>query len=195
MPAPDPLPSWRPGPTRDALLGFLDAARAVPVADRVAVLDNDGTLWCEKPRYVQEDFLIRELGAAVTARPDLADRVEYAAVLRGGPAALADLGLLRTSRVLGPANEGEPKVANIEAQLGRRPIFAAGNSGGDRAMLDYAAAGPVAMALLIDRDDADREYAYESRSVTLGEAESIVDIARAEGWTVVSMRDDWASVF
>ena len=45
---PDRLPSWRAGPTRDAIVAFLDRASHVPVADRVAYLDNDGTMWCEK---------------------------------------------------------------------------------------------------------------------------------------------------
>ena len=45
----DPLPSWRPGTARDALEAFLAAAEEVPVADRVAYFDNDGTLWCERP--------------------------------------------------------------------------------------------------------------------------------------------------
>ena len=50
------LPSWRPGATRDSLLGFLDASSSLPRAARVAAFDNDGTLWCEKPTYLQFDF-------------------------------------------------------------------------------------------------------------------------------------------
>ena len=57
----DPLPSWRPGSTRDALEAFLAAAEEVPVADRVAYFDNDGTLWCERPSYVQLDFFLDAL--------------------------------------------------------------------------------------------------------------------------------------
>jgi hypothetical protein len=45
----DPLPSWRSGSTRDALEALLAAAEEVPVVDRVAYFDNDGTLWCERP--------------------------------------------------------------------------------------------------------------------------------------------------
>ena len=62
----DLLPSWRPGPTRDALLAFLEAASEVPEEQRVACFDNDGTLWCERPTYVQFDFL---LDALTTGRP------------------------------------------------------------------------------------------------------------------------------
>jgi hypothetical protein len=62
----DPLPSWRPGSTRDALEAFLAAAEEVPVVDRVAYFDNDGTLWCERPSYVQLDFFLDALRKHVT---------------------------------------------------------------------------------------------------------------------------------
>ena len=64
--------------------------------------------------------------------------------------------LLRSGRVAGVANEGAAKVSNIQSQLGRRPLLAAGNSGGDREMLEWAAAGDgPTLALLVDHDDAD----------------------------------------
>ena len=65
----DPLPSWRPGSTRDALEAFLAAAEEVPVAERVAYFDNDGTLWCERPSYVQLDFFLDALRKHVAAGP------------------------------------------------------------------------------------------------------------------------------
>ena len=65
----DPLPSWRPGSTRDALEAFLAAAEEVPVVDRVAYFDNDGTLWCERPSYVQLDFFLDALRKHVAAGP------------------------------------------------------------------------------------------------------------------------------
>ena len=65
----DPLPSWRPGGTRDALEAFLAAAEGVPVVDRVAYFDNDGTLWCERPSYVQLDFFLDALRKRVAAGP------------------------------------------------------------------------------------------------------------------------------
>ncbi|HEU5456143.1 MAG TPA: haloacid dehalogenase-like hydrolase, partial [Nocardioides sp.] len=61
----DVLPSWRSGPTRDAVTTFLEAAQSVPVSDRFACFDNDGTLWCERPTYVQFDFLVGELKTKV----------------------------------------------------------------------------------------------------------------------------------
>ena len=301
MTGPKLLPSWRPGPTRDALVAFLDAAVDLPVVERVAAFDNDGTLWCEKPTYVQFDFFLATLQAATATNPDLRSRAEYAAVLDGDQAAMGELGLARialaladlftgltpeeftlavrtfmdqarhetldlptrravyqpmlellaelrrreftifvvtgggtefvraisadlygvlpeavvgtlieyefttdsggpvlrrTDRIVGHANEGAAKVTNIQTQLGRRPILGGGNSGGDREMLEWSCRGSgPGLALLVDHDDADREFAYESRAETVTDDEPIVDIARRSGWTVVSMKDDWSTVF
>ena len=106
-------------------------------------------------------------------------------------------GLIRNADlVAADANEGPAKVVNIQRSIGRRPIFAAGNSPGDGEMLDYAIAadGPT-MALLVDHDDAEREYAYESVAATFDTTRSLLDTAAAHGWTVASMRNDWAAVF
>jgi len=98
--------------------------------------------------------------------------------------------------MIGTANEGAAKVVNIQRELGRRPIFAAGNSAGDREMLEYALAcdGP-SMALLVDHDDAEREYAYEPEAVTVDFDGSFTAFARAAGWTVASIQRDWDRVF
>ena len=81
------LPSWRPGATRDALLDFLAQVDEIPPRDRVAVFDNDGTMWSEKPNYTQLDFFVLELKEAAAADPSLAERPEYAAILGGDRAA------------------------------------------------------------------------------------------------------------
>ena len=65
----DPLATWRDGPTKEAVVRYVELACLdgspgfVPVADRVAVFDNDGTLWCEKPMPIQLDFFLRRLVA------------------------------------------------------------------------------------------------------------------------------------
>ncbi len=97
---PELLPSWRPGATRDAVVGFLDAARDVPVDARVAMVDNDGTLWCEKPAYPQLAFLLGELDRAVADDPGLADVPEYRALVDQDRAAQAELGLERIAVAL-----------------------------------------------------------------------------------------------
>ena len=89
------LPSWRAGLTRTAIVDFLDRVDVIPPTERVAVFDNDGTLWCEKPRYPQLVFMVGELRRAVEAEPSLGDREEYRAILSGDREALAGLGLER----------------------------------------------------------------------------------------------------
>jgi hypothetical protein len=87
-------------------------------------------------------------------------------------------------------DDGPIKPVRIWSRIGRRPILAAGNSNGDIEMLEYAG-GPSrpALRLLVLHDDAEREFAY-----TAG-AEASLEQARAENWTVVSVKDDWATVF
>jgi hypothetical protein len=297
------LQSWRPGAAREAILAFLDAAASVPVEHRVACFDNDGTLWCERPTYVQFDFFVDALRTAVEADHQLAQRPEFAALISGDQTAIGELGLpriasaltslfeglspeefvqrvreflgradhatlgrplasvvyspmleliaelrrrdftvclvtgggtefvraisgelygvppqsvvgsliaydlvpasdgrgprlRRTAELVGGANEGAVKVSHIQAQLGVRPILAAGNSGGDREMLEWVAGGEgPTLALLLDHDDADREFAYVGTAATFAEPEPITAVAAREGWTVISMRHDWSEVF
>jgi phosphoglycolate phosphatase-like HAD superfamily hydrolase len=299
---PDLLSSWRPGATRDRILAFLDAADSMPIPERVAYFDNDGTLWCERPSYVQLEFFLAVLGERIGREPAVAEREEFAALLAGDEARIGEIGLeriglalaglleglepgefdravrdfmstathrgldrpmratvyqpmleliealcareftvgivtgggtefvravsqdlygvppelvvgtlidyelsieplhrpvlRRTSRIVGEANEGLAKVTNIQSHLGRPPLFAAGNSSGDAALLDWAATGhPLGLALLVVHDDAAREYAYESVSGTLTDVEPITATAESHGWCQVSIADDWATVF
>jgi phosphoglycolate phosphatase-like HAD superfamily hydrolase len=295
------LPSWRPGATRDAVLHFLDEAAAVPVAHRVACFDNDGTLWCERPTYVQLDFFLDVLRQRVARDPGVARGEEFAALLSGDRAAVDALGLprigsaltglcagispeeftslvrdfmgrarhagldrptrattyqpmlelldelrsldftisvvtgggtefvravsddlygvppelvvgtllqydvddpdgspslVRSTRLFGEVNEGAAKVGNIQTQLGRRPILGVGNSAGDRQMLAWATGGVgPSLALLVEHDDAEREFSYAGKAETFAETEPITDVARRLGWTVVSMAQDWETVF
>ena len=79
----DPLPSWRDTPTRAAITRFVERVTGpggVPLAERVAVFDNDGTLWSEKPVPIQADFLLRRLGEQVAADPSLVDKQPWKAV-------------------------------------------------------------------------------------------------------------------
>ena len=78
------LDSWNDGPTKAAIIAFAEgAANDVAPEDRVAVFDNDGTLWCEKPAYIQLDFLVRRMAEQVGADPSLADRQPYKAAAEG----------------------------------------------------------------------------------------------------------------
>jgi phosphoserine phosphatase len=92
-------------------------------------------------------------------------------------------------------DDREAKVENIGLHIGRRPILAFGNSDGDLAMLRYTKAGTgPRLALLLQHDDADREFAYD-RDFKLSPLAEALDKAEAYGITVVSMRRDWNAVF
>ena len=72
--------------------------------------------------------------------------------------------LVRQAAMLGSPNEGAPKAVNIQTHIGRRPILAVGNSAGDREMLEYVHSGSgPSLCVVIDHDDAEREYAYDER--------------------------------
>ncbi|AFM18776.1 hypothetical protein Mycch_4054 [Mycolicibacterium chubuense NBB4] len=87
-------------------------------------------------------------------------------------------------------DDGPVKPVRIWGRTGRRPIFAAGNSNGDIEMLQFTDSGPQpSLSLLVRHDDADREFDY-----TAG-AEKALGLADTSGWTVASMRNDWAQVF
>ncbi|MGX9787416.1 HAD family hydrolase [Mycobacterium sp. MMS18-G62] len=78
------LESWTDGPTKSAIIDFVDQVVAdVETDSRVAVFDNDGTLWCEKPMYIQLDFLIRRFAEQADADPSLRERQPYKAAAKG----------------------------------------------------------------------------------------------------------------
>jgi len=82
------------------------------------------------------------------------------------------------------------KPARIWSRIGRRPILAAGNSNGDIPMLQFANSPQrPALRLLVLHDDAAREFDYVSG------AEKSLALAKQYGWTVVSMKNDWKTVF
>jgi len=92
-------------------------------------------------------------------------------------------------------DDREGKAISIQTIIGRRPIAAFGNSDGDQQMLEWTTAGPGArLAVLIHHDDAAREWAYDRKS-PIGSLDKALDEANAKGWTVVSMRGDWKTVF
>jgi hypothetical protein len=75
------LTSWNAGAARQAIVDFVErtVAEDVPVQERVAVFDNDGTLWCEKPMPIQADFILRRLSEMAHADPELRDRQPWKA--------------------------------------------------------------------------------------------------------------------
>ena len=301
----NPLPSWNDGATKKAIVDFVervtrkDGPDFVPVPERIATFDNDGTLWSEKPLPFQLMFAFDQVHAMSAQHPEWKSREPFASVLKGDMAGLAasgekgvlavmaathtgmtteefsqsvqewvarakhpKTGLLYTGMVYQPmlelltylrANgfktfivsgggvefmrpwtervygippeqvvgsagkmrleerEGKPvliklpeidlfddkegKPVGIQSRIGRRPIAAFGNSDGDLQMLQWTMAGPGArFALFVHHDDAAREFAYD-RTDKLQQFNQGWDEAVAKGWTVVSMKDDWKTVF
>jgi phosphoserine phosphatase len=102
--------------------------------------------------------------------------------------------LMREAKVLF-IDDGPGKPEAINHFIGRVPIFAFGNSDGDLEMLEYAAAGSGARFIgLVHHTDAEREWAYDRRSL-VGKLDKALDAADARGWTVVDMKRDWRTVF
>jgi hypothetical protein len=92
-------------------------------------------------------------------------------------------------------DDGPGKPVGIYRHIGMRPLLAFGNSDGDLQMLQYTAGGRGArMALIVRHDDADREFAYD-RDSKVGKLDKALDEAQARGWTVVSMKRDWKTIF
>lgn len=89
------------------------------------------------------------------------------------------------------------KPVAIHLFMGHRPVGAFGNSDGDLQMLQYAAANPdyKAFGLLVHHTDAAREYAYDSHPPASGKLAEALPEAKAKGWTVVDMKQDWKTVF
>ena len=101
--------------------------------------------------------------------------------------------------LLNDDNAGKPQ--GIHLMIGRQPRAAFGNSVGDRQMLEYTGAGDGArLMMLVLHDDAQREYAYgpanrlpDSKVGTFTQA--LYDEAKKDGWTIISMKNDWKRIF
>jgi hypothetical protein len=212
----DELPSWRETTAKQSIVEFVaavtdpDSPDFIPERDRIAVFDNDGTLWTEQPVYAQLVFALDRHGFSCWIfsgggtdfmRTWTADgyglpphrvigsvgETEFR-IGDGGPE------LVKTAKV-GVINDGPQKPSSIHRHVGQRPIVAAGNTDGDLAMLQWTAASPYrTLELVVHHTDGDREYAYD-RDPILGSGTGQILAAAAEGkWTVIDMAADWATV-
>jgi phosphoserine phosphatase len=107
-----------------------------------------------------------------------------------------DGGDVLTQPHLDVLDDGPVKPTRIWSRIGRRPILAAGNSNGDIQMLQFARQPAVAhqaprpsLRLLVLHDDAEREFDY------VAGAEKSLELAKQYGWTIISIKHDWKSVF
>ena len=92
-------------------------------------------------------------------------------------------------------DDKDGKPVGIEQFIGRRPIFAFGNSDGDQQMLEWTAAGSGLRFMgLVHHTDAVREWAYD-RNSKIGTLDKAWDEAIARGWTIVDMKKDWKVIY
>ena len=87
--AADPLPSWNDGPAKQSIITFVEKVTKpgspdfVPVPERIAVFDNDGTLWSEQPVPVQFYFVADRVKALAPQHPEWKDKEPFASMLKG----------------------------------------------------------------------------------------------------------------
>ncbi len=302
----DPLPSWNDGAVKKSITDFVarvttqGGADFVPVPERIATFDNDGTLWCEQPMYFQTAFAMARVRALAPKNPQWKSKQPFKALLSNDTKALAAAGekglismvaathsgmtvdqfhrivldWLDTARhprfhrpytdlvyqpmlellaylrandfktfivsgggidfmrpwtdkvygippeqvvgssgvtrfQMGPdgrpvlmklaqvefVDDGPGKAVGINRFIGRRPIFAFGNSDGDLQMLQWTAAGDRARFMgIVHHTDAEREYAYDRKS-SVGRLDKALDEGRARGWAITDMKRDWRVIF
>ena len=296
--AADPLASWNDGPAKQAIVRFVEGV-TVPPAERIAVFDNDGTLWAEQPNYFQVMFALERVKALAPQHPEWKTQEPFASLLAGdtkkafagGEKAIVEIVMashsgmttdefaatvrdwLATARhprtkqpytkmvyqpmlellaylrgqgfktyivsgggvefmrvfseqvygippeqVVGSmgglelrsgadgkpvlyklpkvdfVDDGPGKPIGIQKFIGRRPVFAFGNSDGDHQMLQWTAAGDgVRFAGLVHHTDAKREWATTARRRSASR-QGARRRAR-EGLTVVDMQKDWKRIF
>lgn len=129
-----PLPSWNEGPTKQSILNFVRGVttaggpRFVKPEERVAVFDNDGTLWTEQPMYFQLAFVIDRLKAMTPQHPEWKDKPLYVAILEGDMKTVAAGGLrglleLATVTHAGMTTEDFSKIVAEWITSARHPRF------------------------------------------------------------------------
>jgi len=133
QPTVDPLPSWRAGETKQAILEFVEAVSTeggplfVPEEERIAVFDHDGTLACEEP-YINALFLIERIRRLVEQKPDLASQEPFATLLTGDLEFARRLGQRLLTELAAAASEGRP-LEDLEDDVraflatARHPIY------------------------------------------------------------------------
>lgn len=305
-PVPEALmPSWNKGSAKQSIIDFIEKTTTegspdfIPESDRIAVFDNDGTLWSEQPMYFQLAYALDYIKIEAPNHPEWTGKEPFKSlldgdmnkVLAGGEKALIQLvmashagmdseaftksvedwlatavhpktgkpytqmifqpmvellDLLRSKgyktfivsgggidfmrvwtekaygippyQVIGSSIksaykviDGIPKITKIpelnfiddkdgkpvgiHQHIGKRPVFAAGNSDGDYQMLEYTTTGSgLRLGMIVHHTDSVREYAYD-RVSHIGKLEKGLDDAKKFNWLIVDMKNDWNKIF
>jgi phosphoglycolate phosphatase-like HAD superfamily hydrolase len=301
----DPLPSWNEGASKQAIIGFITKTTKegspdfIPVADRIACFDNDGTLWTEQPLPFQLFFVIDRIKAMAPQHPEWKNKQPFKSVLEGdlktalagGEKAMLEMMMVthagmttdefyksvkdwmatathpKTGRhynemVYQPmlellnylrANGYKPfiisgggidfmrvwaedaygippyqvvgssfktqydtsvtppvliklaeinfnddklgKPVGIYEHIGKRPVFTAGNSDGDWAMMQYTSTGiGPRFGMFVHHTDSVREYAYGADPGLAQLKKGLEDAAKYH-WVIVDMKNDWKTIY
>lgn len=301
----DPLPSWNEGVSKKSITDFVTKTTQdgnkefIPVTDRIACFDNDGTLWTEQPMYFQLAFAIDRIKAMAPEHPEWKTTQPFQALLEGdmktvmagGEKALLQivmtthagmtteefsktvkdwmatakhpktgkhynemiyqpmvelLNYLRSNgyktfivsgggvdfmrpwaeqaygippyQVIGSSgkvkyeiingnpvltklpeinfiDDKEGKPVGIHQYIGKRPVFTAGNSDGDYAMLQYTSSSSEPhFGMIVHHTDSVREWAYDRKS-HIGNLEKGLDDAPKYNWLIVDMKTDWKIIY
>lgn len=108
----DPLPSWNDTASKQAIIQFVervtkaDSPHFVPVSQRIATFDNDGTLWSEQPMYFQGFFILDRLKALAPKHPEWQTKQPFAALLRGDFPTAAESGETGIAQVIAATHAG-----------------------------------------------------------------------------------------
>ena len=301
----DPLPTWNEGNTKQAIFNYVmevtnqESENFIPVSDRIATFDNDGTLWSEQPAYFQLLFAMDRIKALAPEHPEWKTQQPYKTVLEEDMKELGKYGIhgivelimashagmttaefettvkewLATTRhprfdksftdlvyqpmlellnylrdndfktfivsgggiefmrpwveavygipadqVVGSSikaefdyNNGNPvikrlpemdfiddgsgKPIGIHKFIGKKPVFASGNSDGDLQMMQWTASNKYkSFILYLHHTDGEREWAYDRES-PFGRLDKGLDEANEKGWTVADMKTDWRYIY
>lgn len=303
--AADPLPSWNDTDAKQAIISFVEQVTEksgphyVDPAERIAVFDNDGTLWAEQPVYFQLLFARDRILELASKHPEWRDKEPLSSLLKddleaalaGGEESILEIigashggmttgefnGIVREwistaihpstqrpynqmvyqpmlellaflrahgfktyivsgggagfmrpwsgetygippEQVIGSSiktkfelrngvpviirlpevdflNDKAGKPIAINKYIGRKPLFAFGNSDGDLQMLQWTASGHGLRFMgLVHHTDGRREWAYDRLS-HVGRLDTALDVAKEQGWLIVDMQKDWDRIF
>jgi hypothetical protein len=190
----DALPSWNDSPAKQAIVAFVKettdqgSPKFVPPEARIATFDQDGTLWAEHPMYPQLAYCLDRRAAVAKAKPELASQEPFKTALSGHRNAIAALSKQDLEKILAVTLSGMPLDA-FKAQV-QSWLDTAKDPRWGRPYTELTYQPMRELQYL-------RANGYKIYIVTRFGAfpRVLYDQAKKQGWTVISMKNDWKRVF